>query len=128
MASILAVLNYVIGCLHYTALAGQKAKLKKGTKIKRDPVLKRLLLIKCRPEWVDKTIVVKDFVDFCAQVCEMNILGWLKRPKNCKRQWKVTDYKVKWYPSNRSCVKHNMSNVSPQQMPPLMVRKAAWRR
>jgi len=85
-------------------------------------------LVKCRPEWVDKTIVVKDFVDFCAQVCEMNILGWLKRPKNCKRQWKVTDYKVKWYPSNRSCVKHNMSNVSPQQMPPLMVRKAAWRR
>ncbi|MCD4831130.1 MAG: hypothetical protein K8R02_04890 [Anaerohalosphaeraceae bacterium] len=35
---------------------------------------------------------------------------------------------VKWYPSNRSCVKADMNNSTPSQMPPLMVRKAAWRR
>jgi hypothetical protein len=33
------------------------------------------------------------------------------------------------FPNLRSCVRKDMtSRVSPQQMPPLMVRKAAWRR
>lgn len=35
---------------------------------------------------------------------------------------------IRIYPSQKSCVKHNMSQVRPEQMPPLMVRKAAWRR
>jgi hypothetical protein len=42
--------------------------------------------------------------------------------------WQVKDVDIKLYPSNRSCVKQDMSNVRPQQMPPLMVRKAMWRR
>jgi len=38
------------------------------------------------------------------------------------------DHNIWVYPSHKSCVKHNMSQVKPEQMPPLMVRKAAWRR
>ena len=38
------------------------------------------------------------------------------------------DHDIWLYPSQNSCVKHNMSQVKPEQMPPLMVRKAAWRR
>jgi hypothetical protein len=38
------------------------------------------------------------------------------------------DHKMWVYPSHKSCVKHNMSQVKPEKMPPLMVRKAAWRR
>jgi hypothetical protein len=38
------------------------------------------------------------------------------------------EHTVRVYPSQRSCVKANMSQVRPEQMPPLMVRKAAWRR
>ena len=34
------------------------------------------------------------------------------------------DYNIWIYPSHKSCVKHNMSQVKPEQMPPLMVRKA----
>jgi len=33
-----------------------------------------------------------------------------------------------WYPSSRSCIDPGNRKVSPQQMPPLMVRKAEWRR
>jgi len=41
---------------------------------------------------------------------------------------KDIDHNIWVYPSHRSCVKHNMSQVKPEQMPPLMVRKAPWRR
>ncbi|MFZ9023592.1 MAG: hypothetical protein ACO21J_04150 [Anaerohalosphaeraceae bacterium] len=41
---------------------------------------------------------------------------------------KDVDHNIWVYPSHRSCVKHNMGQVKPEQMPPLMVRKAAWRR
>jgi len=38
-------------------------------------------------------------------------------------------FNIRWYPSNRSCVKNAANQkVRPQQMPPLMVRKAEWRR
>jgi hypothetical protein len=37
-------------------------------------------------------------------------------------------FNVRWYPSNRSCVNPGNRRVKPQQMPPLMVRKAEWRR
>lgn len=37
-------------------------------------------------------------------------------------------YDIGVYPSSRSCVKKDMTHVRPQQLPPLMVRKAPWRR
>ncbi|MBL7186043.1 MAG: hypothetical protein ISS70_06935 [Phycisphaerae bacterium] len=37
-------------------------------------------------------------------------------------------FTIHWYPSARSCVSPGGRKVSPQQMPPLMVRKAEWRR
>ena len=58
----------------------------------------------------------------------MNLLGRLRKRTKYEHRWKVADYNIKWYPSSGSCVRRNMSDVSPQQMPPLMVRKAAWRR
>ncbi|MBN2211041.1 MAG: hypothetical protein JW709_06555 [Sedimentisphaerales bacterium] len=35
---------------------------------------------------------------------------------------------IRIYPSQRSCIRTNMNHVKPEQLPPLMVRKAAWRR
>lgn len=35
---------------------------------------------------------------------------------------------IRVYPSQRSCIRLNMNHVKPEQLPPLMVRKAAWRR
>jgi hypothetical protein len=37
-------------------------------------------------------------------------------------------FSIRWYPSNKSCVSTGSQKVKPQQMPPLMVRKAEWRR
>jgi hypothetical protein len=37
-------------------------------------------------------------------------------------------FNIRWYPSSRSCVSTGNQKVQPQQMPPLMVRKAEWRR
>lgn len=37
-------------------------------------------------------------------------------------------YNVRWYPSNKSCVKISTNHRKPQNTPPLMVRKAEWRR
>jgi len=34
---------------------------------------------------------------------------------------------IRVYPSQRSCIRLNMNHVKPEQLPPLMVRKAAWR-
>jgi hypothetical protein len=52
----------------------------------------------------------------------------LKRLFDPDIPWADTDPSIRIYPSQKSCVKHNMSQVRPEQMPPLMVRKAAWRR
>ncbi len=41
---------------------------------------------------------------------------------------KDMDHSIRVYPSPRSCIKNNMSQVRPEQMPPLMVRKASWRK
>lgn len=35
---------------------------------------------------------------------------------------------IRIYPSQRSCIRLNMNHVKPEQLPPLMVRRAAWRR
>jgi hypothetical protein len=37
-------------------------------------------------------------------------------------------FTIRWYPSNRGSVKTTSRSHKPQQMPPLMVRKAEWRR
>jgi hypothetical protein len=37
-------------------------------------------------------------------------------------------FTISWYPSSRSCVDPARRKIHPQQMPPLMVRKAEWRR
>jgi hypothetical protein len=42
--------------------------------------------------------------------------------------FKAQLFSIRWYPSNRSCVSSGSQSVKPQQMPPLMVRKAEWRR
>ena len=43
-------------------------------------------------------------------------------------QWDVKHHDLTWYPSDKSCVRRNMDHVRPHQLPPLMVRKAAWRK
>ena len=58
----------------------------------------------------------------------MSIFNWFKKKNDRDSGWKLKSPRVKWYPSNRSCIKQDMTHVRPQQMPPLMVRKAAWRR
>ncbi len=37
-------------------------------------------------------------------------------------------YNIRWYPSSKSCVRISDHRPKPQQTPPLMVRKAEWRR
>ncbi|MHC4396816.1 MAG: hypothetical protein ACYS1A_14295 [Planctomycetota bacterium] len=41
---------------------------------------------------------------------------------------KTKVFNVRWYPSVWSCVNRGQQKIRPQQMPPLMVRKAEWRR
>jgi len=40
----------------------------------------------------------------------------------------ITIHNIKWYPSSQSCVRTGIHSTRPNQIPPLMVRKAAWRR
>ncbi|MHC4123116.1 MAG: hypothetical protein ACYSSI_06030 [Planctomycetota bacterium] len=42
--------------------------------------------------------------------------------------FKVKLFNIQWYPGNKSCVSAGNGKAQPQQMPPLMVRKAQWRR
>ena len=45
-----------------------------------------------------------------------------------KCQLKAKPLAVKWYPSHRNFAKLNLHDITPHEMPPLMVKKAAWRR
>ena len=56
------------------------------------------------------------------------MFGWLKKLFKYEHEWNLTDHEVAVYPNSKSCIKQDMSRVAPQQMPPLMVRKAAWRK
>jgi len=69
--------------------------------------------------------------------CKCETLRWFgfKAVSMLKKIWKKIDiweikpFVLKWYPSTRGCVKSDINSSTPlQQMPPLMVRKAAWRR
>ncbi|AQT69578.1 hypothetical protein STSP2_02771 [Anaerohalosphaera lusitana] len=44
-----------------------------------------------------------------------------------KHDWQIEKRDVTWYPSDRSCVRPDMKKVKPHQLPPLMVKKPAWR-
>ena len=48
--------------------------------------------------------------------------------KKSKLPLKPELFTIRWYPSERSCVNPGNRKIKPQQMPPLMVRKAEWRR
>jgi hypothetical protein len=37
-------------------------------------------------------------------------------------------YELKWYPNGTSCISSGQRCVKPAHVPPLMVRKAQWRR
>jgi len=74
------------------------------------------------------TIRGMDFKDCCFLHRAVMIFDWLKRKRTLGRTWQIKEYAIDVYPSSRSCIKPNMNHVRPQQMPPLMVRKAAWRR
>lgn len=55
----------------------------------------------------------------------MNLKNWLKKLRITRL---IAQDEPRLFPNLRSCVrKDTTSRVSPQQMPPLMVRKAAWR-
>ena len=63
---------------------------------------------------------------FWAQkVSGMKIVKWIKTRLN-----QPTDRgdAVVWYPSHKGCVRKDMRQVRPSQLPPLMVRKPAWRK
>lgn len=52
----------------------------------------------------------------------------LKRINSKNAPWLILNCEIKVYPNIRSCIKPDMKQVKPEQMPPLMVRKAGWRR
>ena len=41
---------------------------------------------------------------------------------------KLDIYEIKWYPNNTGFLGNGTRRIKPRQMPPLMVRKAEWRR
>jgi hypothetical protein len=53
------------------------------------------------------------------------MINWLKNLR-IRRLLEKEDLRL--YPNARSCVRKDMGRVPLQQMPPLMVRKAAWRK
>jgi hypothetical protein len=55
----------------------------------------------------------------------MYLMNWLKKLRI--RRLLAQD-EPRLFPNVHGCVRKDMSRVSPQQMPPLMVRKAAWRK
>jgi len=53
------------------------------------------------------------------------MVGKLEKNKLFKN---IKMFNIRWYPSSRSCVNFANRKAKPQLMPPLMVRKAEWRR
>ncbi|MHC4333613.1 MAG: hypothetical protein ACYSUP_09920 [Planctomycetota bacterium] len=58
---------------------------------------------------------------------DSNRVMYGKRPKR-KLHIEVPIFEVRWYPSTRSCSARANRRAGPHQVPPLMVRKAEWRR
>jgi hypothetical protein len=55
----------------------------------------------------------------------MNILSILEKIRG---KWRLPIHLVQWYPSNRSCSTGVGNKRKPTLLPPLMVRRAEWRR
>ncbi len=55
-------------------------------------------------------------------------LAMFGKLKKDKLPLKIELFTVRWYSSNRSCANAGRKRLTPRQMPPLMVRKAEWRR
>ncbi len=51
-----------------------------------------------------------------------------KQQKTASVNFKIETYAVEWYPSDRFCLDSKTHEVRPKKVPPLMVRKAEWRR
>ena len=51
-----------------------------------------------------------------------------KQPKTDPVTFKIDTYTVEWYPSDRFCLDSKTQRIRPKKVPPLMVRKAEWRR
>lgn len=51
-----------------------------------------------------------------------------KQQKTVPVSFKIDPYTVEWYPSDRFCLDSKTHEVRPKKVPPLMVRKAEWRR
>jgi hypothetical protein len=78
-------------------------------------------------EWLSRYLPqpINELLDGLNFTSELAMFNWLK--KICFRRRPEKD-DLRLYPNARSCVRSDMSSVTPQQMPPLMVRKAAWRK
>ena len=55
-------------------------------------------------------------------------LAMFGKLKKDKLPLKIELFTIRWYSSNRSCANAGRQRLNPRQMPPLMVRKAEWRR
>jgi hypothetical protein len=55
-------------------------------------------------------------------------LAMFGKLKKDKLPLKIELFTIRWYSSNRSCAKTSHQRLNSRQMPPLMVRKAEWRR
>jgi hypothetical protein len=55
-------------------------------------------------------------------------LAMFGKLKKDKLPLKIELFTIRWYSSNRSCANAGRQRLDPRQMPPLMVRKAEWRR
>ncbi|MHC4641081.1 MAG: hypothetical protein ACYS32_05505 [Planctomycetota bacterium] len=52
----------------------------------------------------------------------------ISKLKKYRHPLKIELFTLRWYPSSRSCSHNSRRRLNPHQMPPLMVRKAEWRR
>ena len=55
----------------------------------------------------------------------MSLIKWFKTRLSRPTGSETT---IKWYPGNNSSVRKDPAKIHPSQLPPLMVRKPAWRK
>gem|GEM_PF-5829118 len=55
----------------------------------------------------------------------MSIISILRKLRG---KWHLPPHTLRWYPSERSCSSSTNSSRKPSFTPPLMVRRADWRR
>ncbi|MHC4636304.1 MAG: hypothetical protein ACYTBP_03595 [Planctomycetota bacterium] len=52
----------------------------------------------------------------------------IRKTKKNRHFHDIEIYEVKWFPNAKSCISSTSRRVKPNLLPPLMVRKADWRR